>query len=232
MVAARTPARRVKDRIRTYVQHHGFGSTLFHLSYRLANSVAVLLVFRIVVLMQPDLGQGLGAHVSTGWGFLSIDALKQFARDPSLELDEAFLVQAIERGDRCYGFIENGVLGAYAWYSTGPTPIQASIVAEFDPGYIYMHKAFTRPAFRGRGLYGTGVAGAARALLREGRYKGLISCVQLHNRPSLKGLQRIGFRSIGQIVVLGRKQPFVSCASPSCRSLFRALIRPEDDRSF
>jgi len=88
-----------------------------------------------------------------------------------------------------------------------------------------MYKAFTAPAFRGRRLYGTGVAKAMQAFRSEQNFHGLVSCVQSHNRASQKGLQRIGFRTVGKVFVLGRKQPFLSYASPGCRSLFRARIQ-------
>jgi hypothetical protein len=218
---------RMNERVRRYVLHHGLANTLFHLAYRVTNSAVMVLIYKVVVLAEAHMDWNLlGADRAGQWGFLSYNALRRFARsDPSLQLDDAFLSEALARGDRCYGFVEDGTLGAYAWYSNSPTPIQDALVADFDPGYVYMHKAFTLPTFRGRQLYGIGVTRAMQALMQEGKYKGLISCVQLHNQPSLKALQRMGFKTVGRVVVLGGRRPYISYSDSGCRSVFRAEVR-------
>ncbi|MFC4173468.1 GNAT family N-acetyltransferase [Microvirga sp. GCM10011540] len=214
------------ERLRRYVLHHGLFNTFFHLIYRLTNSSVMVLIFRIVTLTRGDVDWSLVVGSDDRWGFLSEDELIRLSRlDPSLELEDKFLSQAFARGDRCFGFVEDGILGAYAWYSVGPTPIQDFLVAAFDPNYIYMHKAFTSPAFRGRRLYGIGVARAMHALAQERRFEGLISCIQSHNQPSLKALRRIGFKTVGRTGVLGRRRPCVSFSTPGCRSLFSAKIQ-------
>jgi hypothetical protein len=208
---------------------HGLGSTLFHLAYRLMNSAIMLMVFRVVVLAKGDLDWGLVQAAGDQWGFLGQDDLRRYSEnDPSLELEGDFLTEAFARGDRCYAFVQDGILGAYAWYANGPTPIQDSLTAMFGPGYVYMYKAFTAPGFRGRQLYGTGVAKAMQAFRGQRSFKGLVSCVQSHNRASQKGLQRIGFRTVGRVVVFGFRRPCLSYATRGCRGRFRARIqRPE-----
>ena len=215
----------VLDRLRNYAARHGLASTLFHLTYRLANSAAMLMVFRIVVLARAEIDWGLVAGAGEHWTFLNQDEIRRFsAADPSLELDEAFIAAALARGDRCHAFVQDGSLGAYAWFASGPTPIQDSLTAIFSPGWVYMYKAFTAPGFRGRRLYGIGVAKAMQSFLAQQNFQGLVSCVQSHNRSSQKGLQRIGFRTVGKIFVLGGKRPFLSYASRGCRSVFHARI--------
>jgi hypothetical protein len=213
------------ERLRNYAARHGLASTLFHLVYRLANSAVMLMVFRVVVLARSDIDWGLVAGAGDHWTFLSQEDLRRFSQtDPSLDLDDAFLSEALARGDRCHAFVKDGILGAYAWYANGPTPIQDSLTAVFHPGYIYMYKAFTAPGFRGRRLYGTGVAKAMQAFLQQRNFKGLVSCVQSHNSASQKGLQYIGFKTVGRVYVLGGKRPCLSYASPGCRYLFGAKI--------
>jgi hypothetical protein len=211
----------VLERLRNYATRHGLASTLFHLAYRLTNSAIMLMVFRVVVLAKGDPEWALVAGAGDQWGFLSQDDLRRFSeRDPSLDLDGDFLTEAFARGDRCFAFVQDGILGAYAWYANGPTPIQDSLAAVFGPGYIYMYKAFTAPAFRGRRLYGIGVVKAMQAFRQQRSFKGLVSCVQSHNRASQKGLQHIGFETVGRVVVFGCKRPCLSYASRGCRSLF------------
>jgi len=115
----------VIKRVRNYAARHGLASTLFHLAYRLANSAALLMVFRVVVLSRAEMDWGFIAGTADQWSFLTSDELRRYsAADPSLDLDDAFVTEALARGDRCHGFIQDGVLGAYAWFASGPTPIQ------------------------------------------------------------------------------------------------------------
>jgi hypothetical protein len=214
------------QRLRKYAAHHGLASTLFHLAYRLTNSAVMLMIFRVVVLAKGDMNWDLIASgAGDGWTFLTCEDLRRYsASDPSLDLDDTFLTEALARGDRCHAFIQDGILGAYAWFASGPTPIQDSLTAVFSPGWIYMYKAFTAPGFRGRRLYGTGVARAMQTFLAQQNFKGLVSCVQSHNRASQRGLRHIGFRTIGRVFVLGGRRPSLSYASPGCRCLFHARI--------
>jgi hypothetical protein len=182
-------------------------------------------VFEVSVLLVEDLDRNLAADWRGYWGFLSYDQLRVFGRsDPSLLLDDEFLDQASERGDRCYGYVEDGTLGAYAWYSTIPTPLQDGLVVTFHRDYIYMYKAFTAPAFRGRRLYGIGVTRAFQALIREGSHKGLVSYIQVHNQPSLKALRRIGCKPIGTVVAIGMRRPYLSYSSAGCRAISRVEV--------
>ena len=219
--------KRGHERLRRYMLHHGLAHTLFHLAYRMTNSAVMVMVFKVVILARGDLDWSLIPDQDSRWGFLSQDEVRRFIQaDPALDLDERFITEAFARGDQCFAFVENGTLGAYTWYATCPTPIQDGVVAEFHPDYVYMHKAFTAPAFRGRRLYGTGVTRAMWSLIKEKNCKGLISCVHVHNQPSQKALRRIGFKTVGRIALLGGRRPYNSWASPGCRSVFRAIIQP------
>jgi RimJ/RimL family protein N-acetyltransferase len=218
-------ARKSRNRFRSYVLHHGLAATLFHLGYRALNRAAMVMIFRVVALD----GRGMKQEPATArgiWRFLSRDELDGFSsKDPSLELTRDFIALAFARGDKCYGFVQDGVLGAYAWYSTSPTPVQDSLVAHFDRSRVYMHKAVTAPAFRGQRLYGIGVERALQTLVGERTAVGLISCVQIHNHPSQKALKRIGFRTIGWTMVLGWRKPWIVFSSFGCMPSFRMLIQ-------
>jgi RimJ/RimL family protein N-acetyltransferase len=221
-------ARKSRNRFRSYVLHHGLAATLLHLLYRAVNRAAMVMIFRVVALDGCDMKQE-PATARGLWRFLSHEELDSFSsKDPSLELSRDFIALALARGDKCYGFVQGGVLGAYAWYSTGPTPVQDSIVAHFDRDRVYMHKAVTAPAFRGQRLYGIGVERALQTLVGERTAVGLISCVQVHNHPSQKALKRIGFRTIGWTMVLGWRKPWIVLSTVGCMPIFRMLIQ---DRS-
>lgn len=205
-----------------YLKRYGASNTFLYAAYRLANSTVILLIFRIITLDPGDMDWSLIAGQDERWKFLGPDELGQFSeQDHSLELDAGFLTAAFARGDRCYGFVENGILGSYTWYATGPTPLSMHLTAHFRNDYIYMYKSFTALAFRGRRLCGTGVSRALHALTREGMHKGLVSYVEVHNQPSLKALRRAGFRNVGRAIVLGGKSPRLSYSTPGSPAVFR-----------
>ncbi|WP_201836633.1 hypothetical protein [Microvirga zambiensis] len=217
--------RRAYGGLRRYLVYHGIAYAVLYVVYRYANSIVTMLLLQIVTLERGDMDWSLVTDLDERWKFLGFDELGLLAeQDPSLELDAGFLSAAFDRGDRCYGFVENGILGAYAWYATRPTPVSEQLTAHVQRDYIYMYKTFTAMAFRGRRLCGTGVAQAFRALTGEGSCRGLVSYIEIHNQPSLKALKRIGFRTIGKALVLGRDLPRLSYSSPGGRNLFRIAI--------
>lgn len=213
--------------VRDYGRRHGFVSTLFRIAGRLTGSAMMLMVFRVLVgdagLCAPLL------DFAEGWGFLGPDELSRFAKtDPSLNLDSAFLAEALARGDRCFALVLNGVLAAYAWYAMGPVPLEGRLMAVPLPGYVYMYRAFTAPAFRGRGLYGAGVAAGMRAFKQQQPgFKGIVSCVEWHHHASLNGLERIGLGAVGRVFAFGGRRPCLSYVSYGCRGVFAARIERE-----
>ncbi|WP_162820413.1 hypothetical protein [Microvirga calopogonii] len=209
-----------------YLKRYGVANAALYATYRLANSAIILLIFKVMTLEPGDLDWSLIAGQDERWKFLGPDELGRFSeQDLSLELDPSFLSAAFARGDLCYGFVENGILGSYTWYATGPTPLSKHLTAYFRHDYIYMYKSFTALAFRGRHLCGIGVSRAFHSLTREGIHKRLVSYVEVHNQPSLKALRRAGFKSVGKAVVLGGKSPRLSCTSPGSPVVFRIKNR-------
>jgi hypothetical protein len=210
-----------------YLVRHSVASAILYVAYRMANGIVIMLVFQVVTLELGDIDGSLVTDWDDRWRFLHLAELWRFAeQDPSLELDVSFLSAAFGRGDRCYGFVENGVLGAYIWYATRPAPVSEWLTAHFRRDYIYMYKAFTAKAFRGRRLFSTGAAQAFQDLVGDGSYKGIISYIEVNNQPSLKALKRIGFKAVGKTIVLGaRGRPRLSYSSPGAKTLFRVAIR-------
>jgi len=213
--------------VRDYGRRHGVVGALLRIAGRLTGSAMLLMVFRVLVgdagLCPPLL------DFAEGWSFLRHDDLNRFASaDPSLDLDSAFLVEALARGDSCLGLVLNGVLAAYAWYALGPVPLEGGLMATPLPGYVYMYRAFTAPAFRGRRLYGAGVAAGMQAFKQQlPGFKGIVSCVEWHHHASLNGLERIGLRAVGRLFAFGGRRPRLSYVSYGCRGVFAARIERE-----
>jgi hypothetical protein len=213
------------QKIQQLVSYHGLGKTAFNLGYRVANRFMTAMVLKVVVLTMDGVNKGLIAGLDDRWKFLTREELEHFSKvDSSLDLDPDFLAHALARGDRCYGFVQDGVLGAYGWYSNHPTPASANLTVEFDPDYVYMYAGFTADAFRGMRLHGIGMARAMQAFTEQGS-KGLISYVEAHNQASLKSCKRLGYRTIGTVIIASVGRACVSYPSPGCKPFgFRVAV--------
>ena len=58
---------------------------------------------------------------------LSQTELHAFAEDPRLQLRPDFIDEALARGDRCFGFLEQGELVSYCWFAMAETRMEAGL---------------------------------------------------------------------------------------------------------
>src|SRR5439155_979528 len=56
--------------------------------------------------------------------FLSPAVIRNFAKDPNCDMTEDFLVEALSKGDECFGILDGSTLAAYSWYASQPTRIR------------------------------------------------------------------------------------------------------------
>ena len=157
---------------------------------------------------------------------LSPERLRAAAREPDLELPPDRLAAELDTGDDCYGAMVDGQLAAYTFIAEGPTVVQGDVVVTFDAGWALSRWTYTRPAFRGRGLY---AAIHARALADEqgqGR-RGILAMVASFNWESRHALARAGFRPVATMVVAHWGGRDVTWCSPGCRAYGLALASGE-----
>jgi hypothetical protein len=137
-------------------------------------------------------------------GFLPPRVLDELARDPAVPAES--IRYSLAKGDKCFGFIRDGALRAYSWYAATPTRVSPELRVHFSANYIYMYRAATREADRGRRLFAIGVTRALKHYLAAG-YRGMLVYVDAHKLESLKSCARMGFRRCGTIYIakfLGR----------------------------
>lgn len=133
------------------------------------------------------------------------------------DMTQEFAEEALARGDECFALFDGRRLASYGWYSRRPTRISDGLVLHFDPGWVYMYKGYTQPAYRGMRLHGIGMSLALRAYTERGA-RGLISYVKSNNFQSLRSIERMGYRIFGDIYlarVLGKP---VVWTTPTCRA--------------
>lgn len=167
------------------------------------------------------------------WGFLDAETLhRAMAHATDLDIDEAFVREALGRGDRCYGAMDGDILASSGWYSTRPTPFVDDLDLVFADGWAYMYKGYTAHSHRGRRLHGIGMARAMDAYVREG-YRGLVSYVDAANDASLKSCARLGYRTFGTLLAANVGGRWITYATPGCAPyglrLVRRLEQPTSD---
>lgn len=204
------------QKLRRKLERYGLWRTLYAIALKALNAVFVLKILRGVHVERPD-ASFLSCPENYSAGFLTARELREYARDPQTELSDAFLDEALMRGDQCYAIRDGQVLAAYGWYSFGNTPIGLSdLLVSFNPQYVYMYKGFTDTRYRGQRLHAIGMSRALAHYLSSG-YKGLVSYVEAHNFDSLKSCFRMGYGVFGSIYVTRLFGRYVTFSSPGCK---------------
>ena len=205
---------------RDAIRQHGALATLYHAAFRAVNRVTDVAVLNALVITPDVIDTSALSGAGRGDGrLLDADAMRRYAADPGNALTPDFIGEAAEKGDRCSAVFDGDALVSYGWYSTRPTrlmEIAGSPVLHFDPSFVYMYHAYTRPTHRGRRLHAIGTAAALEAYASEGR-RGLISYVDSSNLASLKSCYRLGFHGFGHLVLLRVGARYHWRCTPGCK---------------
>ena len=140
----------------------------------------------------------------------------RYADDPRNDLTGPFVRAALAKGDRCYAVLDGDTLASYGWCASSPTIVFPGLVVSFPLDWVYLYKAFTLPAYRGRHLHGRITAmRLADATTRQA--SGGIACVEVNNFASARSCRRLGARRVGTFVALRTFGRYWTSGSPGCR---------------
>jgi ribosomal protein S18 acetylase RimI-like enzyme len=205
---------------RDSVNHHGVTPTLVHAAYRAANRVTDVALWSAMRIDLATLNADFRVDVTHPPGrMVEAEAMREHVDDPENLLTDSFIDDAARKGDRCYVLCDGDTVMSYGWYSTKPTTlveVPGGAVLHFSPSHAYMYNAFTRPTYRGRRLHGIGMAAALTIVDREG-LDGLLAYVVSSNFSSLKSFERLGFETIGHLLMLGAGGRHFWRATAGCR---------------
>jgi ribosomal protein S18 acetylase RimI-like enzyme len=139
--------------------------------------------------------------------FLRPEEVAKIAMDPANQLAVEFADRAFSGRDLCFVASHGDRVASYSWYAPGSIEGRhhVGVAMSYPNDVAYMYNAFTHPDHRGRGLYGHGVALAAKALQDRGVQR-LITSVNRSNFASLRSCRRMGFKSLGQMWTFGHGQ--------------------------
>lgn len=146
---------------------------------------------------------------------LTREEIERASANPLLDLPADFV--ASTSSAKCYGVVVDDVVRCYAWTAAGPVRAMPGTVVSMSSDSAYVFKAFTNPAFRGRGLLRDCLSAMEHGARRDGCTE-LSALVEIHNRSSLRAFINAGFERCGLVFVLRRpwliRRLACSCASP------------------
>lgn len=204
----------VRDSARSY----GPGAALHELQHRAINRVVPFQILKGMTAVVEDIDPSMLGPGRYELRFASPDEVLRATEEPEVaaEMSPEFARDAIARGDECYGVFEGERMVSFGWYSTRATAVADDVLLHFDPAWVYMYKGYTLRERRGQRLHGIGMSHAARELTARGA-RGLISYVKSNNFPSLRSIERMGYRVFGEVFLARPFGRVVTWATPGCR---------------
>ena len=172
---------------------------------RLAQRLAIWDATRLLWLEIETLAPAAGDDGRLEFRFLSADEVRGFAVDAENCLDAALADELASGGNICFAALTEGRLAAYGWYALGAVDPRHSggVSLGLPAGAAYFYNGFTRPEFRGRGVYAALMGEGLRVLAERG-IRGVLASVGWTNRAALQSCRRLGFRDLGLFASVGR----------------------------
>lgn len=131
---------------------------------------------------------------------LTLEDVRQNLDDQDLELSISPFRFAIDHGHVPLGLFIEGRLLHYTIYGNTIAPGPDNLVVRMNPGFIYVYRTFTHPAFRGRHLVQlrTHLSQVLWSkLMGDTPYRGFVSYIDAHNLSSIATNERYGDSLIG-----------------------------------
>jgi RimJ/RimL family protein N-acetyltransferase len=184
----------------------GLGVMLCEFGYRLARRLINVEIARVLRLNLAAMRAVKLQALDLDYRFLSAPEVRAFAADPANDLDAA-MAQRLQSGrDFCFAAIHDGRLANYSWYALDSVEPEHGFGAglTFPRDTVYMYKAYTLPALRGRQIHGAALQRAMEFFQHRG-IRQLIAIVEFANRPSLRSYEKLGCQPAGRLLRIGRR---------------------------
>ena len=197
--------------VRAVRNRFGLPRALQYAAYRLLQRVLVLDITHVMVMDLRDIAVSQEADQSLEYRFLSPEEVREFAKDPSNELD-ANLATRLELGyDFCFAAIADGRLASYCWlaldsveteHNRATADPRCGVAMSYSENTAFRYKGFTHPAFRGQRIYQRLAERASAAMAKHGvRY--ILSTAEWVNFGALQSSYRGGYKFLGIVCLVG-----------------------------
>ncbi|HTQ38047.1 MAG TPA: GNAT family N-acetyltransferase [Pirellulales bacterium] len=186
-------------------RYYGPSASARWLGLRIAEKLLRVEVSQLLYLDAIKLPPSIDTDPEFTFRFLEPAEVAHFVQDQSHNLVNDFIARSASRNDLCLAILHGDRLVSYSWYARNSIEGQhhVGVPMSYPANTIYMYNAFTHPDYRGRRLYGMGIALALKELSQQGVTK-LITSVNSYNFASLRSCRRMGFEDLGRIWTLGR----------------------------
>lgn len=196
--------------VRATWKRHGFIKAVFYTINRVLQRFVMLDITHVMIKDTEKLNSD-GQPDDVECRFLTPDEVRDFASDPTNEID-AKLADRLTLGyDFCFGGIVDGKLASYCWLAldsierdhnrANPSP-KSGVAFSYPSDHAFRYKGFTHPDFRGRGLYQI-VSGQASIAMSELGVRYVISTAEAVNYSAIKSSQRCNYKTIGYSFLIG-----------------------------
>jgi len=152
------------------------------------------------------------------------EELHTFAQDKRLDMRPDFIDEAIDRGDKCFGYLENDSLVAYVWLGLSESRMEAGFNVRIGEGYSYSYKSFTLPSHRGRRLQQQ-ITWESDGWRQDNGFKYNIDYVRTHNFASIAADRRYGNVAVGYAGYIRRFGFVMPFRSPGTKHHKFELVR-------
>lgn len=125
------------------------------------------------------------------------EALIACAKSPNLDLSDAFVRDAIEKGDVCLAILCDDAIVSYSWCAFTPTHDAEGVFVRFGGTYRYSYKSLTLSEYRGRHFLRVFTPIRDRYCITARGCTRSIAFIDLDNRSSIRAALAIGQRRIG-----------------------------------
>lgn len=139
--------------------------------------------------------------------FLTAEEVAKYAEDPAYYIEPVMANRVRDGREVCFAALAGDRLAAFGFYALNYIePQHASGVAmSFPPQVAFMTYGLTHPDFRGARLHGLIMGRALEELGGRGITK-FASLVARSNLASLKSCYRLGYKSLGSMIIVGGKR--------------------------
>lgn len=146
----------------------------------------------------------------------SDEVVQSFTRTEGFSYSRSFAIEALSRGDRCFGIFEGERLLWYCWYARNAAPVLDDVDVLADFPYLYAYNAHTDAEHRGRGLHRIGVQLSARFFATEG-YRAFTAYMEAHNLAPQIAAHRMGETIVGFVALYRKSDGVRWFATRACR---------------
>lgn len=151
----------------------------------------LIYIKKLDTIINSGLGSDFGDHFITKGGLKELECFRKNMTKPSWE----FSCHLYDRAKDYFIYKSKGEIEHISWIYYRGDPNR---IIDLDMNETEVKYSLTLEPYRGRGLYGATLIYIQR-YLKESGFKRVFICVNDRNKPSIRGIEKAGFKFISKI---------------------------------